>query len=261
MARVRPDVVIHQMTALGRVSAVKHWDHEFEMTNRLRREGLDNLLSAARAAGAERFVAQSFGNWNYERTGSRVKTEEDPLDPHPPASMSRSLDAIRHLESAVLGAHDIEGVVLRYANFYGPDAMIGDGGAMLAQVRKRAVPIIGDGGGIWSFVHLDDAARATVLALEPSARGIYNIADDDPAAVSIWLPELAAIVDANPPRRLPRWVGRLGAGSAGVSLFTQIRGASNAKAKRELDWELIHPTWREGFRIGLAARKLHLEVR
>jgi 2-alkyl-3-oxoalkanoate reductase len=253
VARAEPEVVIHELTALTGVTGVRRWDREFALTNRLRTEGLDVLLEAARLAGARRFVAQSFGNWNYERTGSPIKSEDDPLDPSPPAAMSRSLAAIAHLEAAVLGQDDLESVVLRYANLYGPGALIGEGGAMLDQVRKRAAPVVGDGAGIWSFVHLDDAAAATALALEPAAAGVHNVADDDPAPVAVWLPELAHVLGAPPPRHVPVWLGRLAVGDAGVSLFTQVRGASNAKARRELDWQPRYASWRDGFRHGLTA--------
>jgi nucleoside-diphosphate-sugar epimerase len=245
VARAEPEVVIHQMTALSDIKSVRRWDHEFAVTNRLRTEGLDHLLEAARAVGARRFVAQSFGNWDYERSGGAVKTEEDPLDPAPPATMSRTLAAIRHVESAVLGQDDIEGVVLRYGNLYGPAEEMP---SFLETIRKGQLPIVGDGGGVWSFVHLADAAAATALALEPGAAGIYNVVDDDPAPVSVWLPELATVLGARPPRHVPVWFGRLAAGAAGVSLFTEIRGASNEKAKRELGWELLYPSWRDGFR-------------
>ena len=250
--RAEPAAVVHEMSALSGMTSTKHFDDEFALTNRLRTEGTDILLAAARRAGAGRFVAQSFGNWNYARTGAGPKAEGDALDPAPPPTMARSLEAIRHLEAAVLGADDLDGVVLRYGNLYGPGALVGEGGAFLAEVRRRRVPVIGDGAGVWSFVHLDDAAAATVLALEPAARGVYNIADDDPAPVAVWLPELAQVVGAKPPRRVPVWLGRLAAGDAGVSLFTQIRGASNAKARRELDWRPAYPSWRDGFRVGLA---------
>jgi nucleoside-diphosphate-sugar epimerase len=253
VVRAEPEAVLHEMTALTGMTSVRRFDDDFALTNRLRTEGTDILLAAARAAGARRFVAQSFGNWNYERTGSRPKTEDDPLDPAPPRKMARSLAAIRHLESAVLSRDDMDTVVLRYGSLYGPGALIGEGGSFLEDVRKRRVPIIGDGGGVWSFVHVDDAAAATVLALEPAAAGIYNIADDDPAPVAVWLPELARVLGAKPPRRVPVWAGRIAAGDAGVSMFTQIRGASNARARRELDWRPAYTSWRDGFREGLAA--------
>jgi nucleoside-diphosphate-sugar epimerase len=210
--------------------------------------------------GARRFVAQSFGGWNYERTGGPVKTEDDPLDPAPPVQMRRSLEAIRHLEAAVLGADGIEGIVLRYGGFYGPGTNLGPNGDFVQQVRKRRLPIVGDGAGVWSFAHVDDAARATMLAIDRGAPGVYNVADDRPAPAAVWLPELAKAVGAPRPRRVPVWLGRLAAGSVGVSMFTQIRGISNVKAKRELGWEPAWPDWREGFRHGLDA-PLPAEVR
>ena len=248
-----PEVVIHEMTGLGGVSSYRNFDRSFELTNRLRTTGLDNLLDAANAVGARRFIAQSFGNWNYAREGGPVKTEEDRLDPDPPATMARSLGAIRYLERAVLGSDGAEGVVLRYANLYGPGASMGKGGGLLEQVRARKVPIVGDGAGVWSFVHFDDAAVATALAVERGAPGIYNVADDDPAPASVWVPELARIAGAKPPRRIPAWLARPLAGEAAVSMFTAIRGASNAKAKRELGWDLTYGSWRDGFRQGVTA--------
>jgi nucleoside-diphosphate-sugar epimerase len=252
VTKAEPDVVIHEMTGLTGVTSFKRFDDEFDSTNRLRTEGLDHLLAAALAAGARRFIVQSFGNWNYERHGRLAKTEDDPFDPEPPAAMTRTLAAIRYLESAVLDATGIEGVALRYGNFYGPGSHIGKGGAFLDQIRKRKLPIVGDGAGVWSFIHYDDAATATMLAMDRGAPGAYNISDDEPAPVSVWLPELALILGAKPPRRVPVWLGRLVAGEPGVSLFTRIRGASNAKAKQALGWELIYPSWRDGFRHGLA---------
>jgi nucleoside-diphosphate-sugar epimerase len=239
VAAARPDAIVHQATALSGLSDVKHFDRTFAETNRLRTVGTDALLAAARAAGVRRFVAQSFAGWPYAREGGPVKTEEDPLDPAPVPAMRQTLAAIRHLEQAVLHA---DGIVLRYGGFYGsPDD------AQLELVRKRQFPIVGDGGAVWSFVHLDDAAAATVLALERGRPGIYNVVDDEPAPVREWLPALAAAIDAKPPRRVPRWLARFLAGRAGVALMTEIRGASNAKAKRELGWTLRHPSWRTGF--------------
>jgi nucleoside-diphosphate-sugar epimerase len=235
----RPDAIVHQTTALAGLSDVKHFDRSFAQTNRLRTEGTDALLAAAREAGVRRFVAQSFAGWPYAREGGPVKSEEDPLDPTPVPTMRETLEAIRHLEHAVVGAG---GLALRYGGLYGsPDD------AQLELVRKRRFPIVGDGGGIWSFVHLDDAAAATVLALERGAPGVYNVVDDEPAPVRDWLPALAAAIGAKPPRRVARWLARLAAGEAGLVLMTEIRGASNAKAKRELGWTLRHPSWRQGF--------------
>jgi 2-alkyl-3-oxoalkanoate reductase len=235
----RPEAIVHEATALAGMTDVKHFDRSFATTNRLRTEGTDVLLAAAREAGVERLVAQSYAGWPYAREGGAVKTEDDPLDPDPVPAMSETLAAIRHLESRVV---DAGGIVLRYGGLYGaPDD------AQLELVRKRRFPIVGDGGGVWSFVHLDDAAAATVLALERGEPGIYNVVDDEPAPVREWLPALADAIGAKPPRRVPRWLGRLAAGESGVALMTEARGASNAKAKRELGWTLRHPTWRRGF--------------
>jgi nucleoside-diphosphate-sugar epimerase len=248
VAKAEPDVVVHQMTALSVSFDMRRIDQVFATTNRLRTEGTDILLAAARSAGVRKFVAQSFAGWPYARVGGPVKTEEDPLDPSPPERLRDTLDAIRHLESAVLSAGDIDGVVLRYGGFYGPQSSISPDGEIVAMVRKRRFPIVGDGAGVWSFVHLDDVATATAAAIERGAPGIYNIVDDEPARVADWLPVLAAAAGAKPPRHVPVWLGRLAVGPQGVAMMTEIRGASNAKAKRELGWQLIHPSWREGFR-------------
>jgi 2-alkyl-3-oxoalkanoate reductase len=236
----RPEAIVHQATALAGMADVKHFDRGFATTNRLRTEGTDALLAAAEEAGVGRVLAQSYAGWPYAREGGPVKKEEDPLDPTPAPAMRETLAAIRHLERAVVGGG---GIALRYGGFYGSPE-----DAQLELVRKRQFPIVGDGGGIWSFVHLDDAATATVLALERGEPGIYNVVDDDPAPVREWLPALAAAIGAKPPRRVPRLLARLLAGESGVVLMTEIRGASNAKAKRELGWTLRYPTWREGFR-------------
>jgi nucleoside-diphosphate-sugar epimerase len=234
-----PDAIVHQATALAGASDVRHFDRSFEQTNRLRTEGTDALLEAAREAGVGRFVAQSYAGWPYARTGGPVKTEEDPLDPSPVPDMRQTLRAIEHLEAAVAGEG---GIALRYGGFYGaPDD------AQLELVRKRQFPLVGDGAGVWSFVHLEDAASATVLAVERGDPGIYNVVDDEPAPVCEWLPALAAAIGAKPPRHIPRWLARLVAGETAVVLMTECRGASNAKAKRLLGWSLRFPSWREGF--------------
>jgi 2-alkyl-3-oxoalkanoate reductase len=250
VARSRPEVVIHEMSGLAGTTSLRNFDRDFALTNRLRTEGVDHLLAAAHAVGARRFIAQSFGNWNYERTGSAVKTEEDPLDPDPPAAQRRSLEAIRTLESTVVNAHGLTGIALRYTNFYGPGTGFAADGEIAALLRRRAFPIIGDGAGVWSFVHVDDAAAATLAALEQGGRGVYNVADDDPAPAAEWLPELARRLGAPAPRRVPVWLGRIAAGEVGVSLMTRIRGASNAKARRELGWAPRYASWREGFADG-----------
>jgi nucleoside-diphosphate-sugar epimerase len=242
-----PEVVVHQATSLAAAKSFRRFDREFALTNRLRTEGTDHLLAGARAVGARRFIAQSYGNWNYERTGNGLKTEEDPLDPSPPRNQVRSLEAMRYLENAVLNAGAIEGVVLRYGNFYGPGTGFAPDGEIVRQLRQRRLPIVGDGAGVWAFVHVDDVATATIAAIDHGAPGIYNVVDDRPAPVSEWLPELAAIVGAKPPLHVPVWLGRLATGEVGVSMMTKIRGTSNAKAKRDLGWQPRYRTLREGF--------------
>jgi nucleoside-diphosphate-sugar epimerase len=246
VARSRPEVIVHELTAIGSLDP-RHFDRDFAMTNRLRTAGTDHLLAAGRAVGVRRLVAQSYAAWPYARTGGPVKTEKDPLDPTPAPEMRETLAAIRHLEQAVLGADWTEGIVLRYGAFYGPGTAMTPGGEQVELVRKRKFPLVGDGGGIWSFIHIADAAQATVAAVEHGQPGIYNIVDDEPARVAEWLPALATELGAKKPLRVPRFIGRLFAGQAGVVLMTEIRGASNAKAKRELAWQPAHPTWRHGF--------------
>jgi nucleoside-diphosphate-sugar epimerase len=246
VAEAKPDAIIHQLTSISRLDT-RHFDRDFAVTNRLRTEGLDHLLSAGRAVGVERFIAQSYTSWPYARTGGPVKGEDDPLDPAPAREMRESFAAIRYLEDAVTGADWTTGIALRYGGFYGPGTSLDAGGEQLEMVRKRRIPVIGNGRGVWSFVHTADAAEATVAALERGNRGVYNIVDDDPAAVAEWLPGLARAIGAKQPMRVPKFVGRLAAGEAGVIMFTDMRGASNAKAKRELGWEPGHPSWRQGF--------------
>lgn len=239
-----PDVVVHQLTALAGLGLARNFDRAFATTNRLRTEGTDNLIAAALAAGARRLVWQSFAGWPYAREGDAVKAEDAPLDPEPPADARETLAAIRHLEGAVMAARDMEGVVLRYGGFYGPGTSIDAGGEHVELLRRRRFPVGGGGAGVWSLVHVDDAAAATVAAIEGGPAGIYNIVDDAPAPVREWLPELAAAVGAPPPRRLPGWLVRLAAGPQAHSMMTSVRGASNAKARRELGWTPAH-TWRE----------------
>jgi nucleoside-diphosphate-sugar epimerase len=247
VAEAQPEAIVHELTALAGSLDMRHIDRDFAQTNRLRAEGTDHLLAAGRAVGVRRFVAQSFAGWPFARSGGPVKTEDDPLDPAPPERMRRILDAIRHLEDAVTGADWTEGVVLRYGGFYGPGTSLRPDGELVEQIRRRKFPVVGDGGGVWSFVHIEDAAEATLAAVARGRRGIYNIVDDDPAPVAEWLPAVAAAVGARAPRRVPRWLGRLLAGEAATVMMTEVRGASNAKAKRELGWQPSHPTWREGF--------------
>jgi nucleoside-diphosphate-sugar epimerase len=253
IAAARPDAIVHQLTALGDLTSLRNLDGAFALTNRLRTEGTDNLLAGAREAGTRRFIAQSFTGWPYARTGGPVKTEDDPLDPDPVPSMSKTLAAIRRLEQTVTQAG---GIALRYGGFYGPGTGLTPGGDQVELIRKRRFPIVGDGGGVWSFIHIDDAAAATLAAIERGTPGaIYNVVDDDPAPVREWLPALAAAAGAKPPRRLPRWLARVVAGESVATMMTEIRGASNAKAKRELGWEPAHPSWREGFRAALQGRQ------
>jgi 2-alkyl-3-oxoalkanoate reductase len=248
----RPEVVVHQLTALTGATSFKRFDKEFAATNRLRTRGTDNLVEAALAAGARRIVAQSYGNWNYARTGTGLKTEQDALDPRPPANQVESMRAIRYLEQKVLNTPGLEGVALRYGNFYGPGTTFDPDSDLARLVRKGRLPIIGDGAGVWSFAHVDDAASAAIAALGHGAPGVYNIADDEPAPVSAWLPELASVLGAKRPRHVPVWLGRIAAGEVGVSMMTRIRGTSNAKAKAQLGWAPRYPDYRVGFRTGLS---------
>jgi 2-alkyl-3-oxoalkanoate reductase len=258
VASAEPEVIVHELTALsGKLSArdMRHPERSSAaiMTNRLRTEGTDHLLAAGRAVGALRFVAQSFAAFRWARTGGPVQTEADPLDPNPPAALRAPLVGILHVEQAVTTIEWGEGLVLRYGSFYGPGTAISlaPDAVMAAPVRKRRFPIVGDGGGVFSHVHIDDAAAATVAAVDHGRPGIYNIVDDEPAPVREWLPVLAGALDAKPPRRIPRWLGRLAAGEAATLMMTDVRGASNAKAKRELGWEPRYASWRQGFAQGL----------
>jgi 2-alkyl-3-oxoalkanoate reductase len=253
IAEAEPELVVHELTALPDELDMRHIERDFALTNRLRTEATDHLLAAARAVGARRFVAQSYAGWPFARNGAAVKSEDDPLDPDPPKALRTTLDAIRHLEAAVTGADWTEGIVLRYGGFYGPGTSLAldPEGAQVEPIRRRKFPLVGDGGGVWSFVHIADAASATVAAIERGRRGIYNVVDDDPAPVSEWLPAVANAVGAKPPRRLPRWLARLAAGEAAVVMMTEVRGASNSKAKRELGWQPRYPSWRQGFAEGL----------
>ncbi|MEU7860528.1 NAD(P)-dependent oxidoreductase [Nonomuraea sp. NPDC049141] len=242
VAKARPDVIVHQMTAISGKPDIKHFDRWFAVTNRLRTEGTDHLLAAAEATGVSHFIAQGYASWNGIRTGGWVKTEEDPLDP---TSTGKGAEALRHLEDAVVKAG---GAVLRYGAFYGPGAT----DDQVELVRKRQYPVVGNGGGYSSWVHLDDAAGATVLAVEHQAKGVFNIVDDEPAPAREWLPYLAECAGAKPPMRVPVWLARPLAGQTAVTMMTEGRGFSNAKAKRELGWQLRYPSWRQGFKEELA---------
>jgi nucleoside-diphosphate-sugar epimerase len=246
VAHARPEVIVHQLTALAGVQRFS--ERAAAQTNRLRTDGTDHLLSAGHAVGVRRFVAQGVATYGaYERSGGPVKSEDHPLDPSPPREMRETMAALRHLERAVLGAAWTEGIVLRYGAFYGPGTSLAPGEVQFEMIRKRKFPMVGDAQGVWSFIHVADAAEATLAAVEHGDRGVYNVVDDDPAPVADWLPALAQIMGAKKPMRVPRFIGRLFAGEAGVVMMTDIRGASNEKAKRELGWQPAHSSWREGF--------------
>ncbi len=246
VAHAKPDVIVHQLTALAGVQ--RFTERAAATTNRLRTEGTDYLLAAGHAVGVRRFVAQGVATFGaYARTGGPVKSEDDPLDPTPIREMRTTLGALRHLEQAVLGAEWTEGIVLRYGAFYGPGTAMAHGEEQFELIRQRKFPLVGDAGGVWSFIHIADAAEATAAAVEHGSRGVYNVVDDDPAPVAEWLPALAQTLGAKKPMRMPRFVARLFAGEAGVVMMTDIRGASNAKAKRDLGWVPKHSSWREGF--------------
>jgi nucleoside-diphosphate-sugar epimerase len=245
VAEARPDAIVHQMTAIG-TPDLRRFDRWFASTNELRTTGIRHLLAAAQASGVEKVVAQSYTGWTNVRAGGPVKTEDDPFDPEPAKEQRESMAAIRFLERAVSEA-PLTGIALRYGNFYGPGASE----SMVELVRARKMPIVGSGTGVWSFIHLDDAAAATVAAVERGEAGVYNIADDDPAPVAEWLPHLAAAVGAKPPMRIPAWLARPLAGEVVVRWMTEGRGSSNEKAKRELGWKPAWTSWQDGFRHGL----------
>jgi nucleoside-diphosphate-sugar epimerase len=247
VAKAEPDVIVHQMTAIPISIGLRDFDKVFATTNELRTRGLDHLMAAAVATGTPRVIAQSYTGWPNIRTGGPVKTEEDPLDPDPPTNQRVSMAAIRHLEETVQGAAGVTGLALRYGMLYGP----GTADEIAARIRKRQFPLVGGGAGVWSFLHVEDAAQATAAAVERGPAGIYNIVDDEPAPVAQWLPIVAAALGAKPPMRVPAWVGRIAAGEVGVSMMTRVRGSSNAKAKRELGWQPRWPSWRDGFAEGL----------
>ncbi|MGH3280400.1 MAG: NAD-dependent epimerase/dehydratase family protein [Trebonia sp.] len=242
-----PEVIVHEMTALADMRNLRNMDRVFAATNELRTRGTDNLLAAAAEAGTRRVVAQSYTGWPNERSGGPVKSEDDPLDSRVPPSAARSLQAIRHVEEAVPRAVP-EGIALRYGSFYGPGASQ----ILVDMVRKRRVPVVGGGTGVWSFLEVTDAAAATLAAVGRGAPGVYNIVDSDPAPVAQWLPYLAEVAGAKPPLRVPAWLGRLLAGEVVAAQMTTVRGASNAKARKGLGWEPRYASWREGFRDWIA---------
>jgi nucleoside-diphosphate-sugar epimerase len=248
---VQPQVVIHQLTAIPAALDMRHFDRDFALTNLLRTEGTRHLLAAAVDVGATHFIAQSFAGWTYGRKGngkSKLKTEEDALDPDPPARLRTTLDALKSLERAVLSESRVMGTVLRYGPFYGPHTSIAKDGSTVQAVRRRKLPLVGEGEGVWSFVHIDDAASATAAAVESGRGGIYNVVDDEPAPVSEWLSFLAHCAHAQPPRHVPVWMARLLIGEHVVAVMNEIRGVSNAKIKRDLGWTPRWPSWREGFK-------------
>jgi nucleoside-diphosphate-sugar epimerase len=258
VASAEPEVIVHELTALSGDMSVRDMRHPDRsplaiMTNRLRTEATDHLLAAGRAVGARRFVAQSFAAFRWARTGGPVLTEDDPLDPNPPPALRVPLVGILHTERAVPMIDWGDGLVLRYGGFYGPGTAISRGpdAVMAMAIRKRRFPIIGDGSGVWSQIHVDDAAAATVAAVASGQPGIYNIVDDEPSPIREWLPALASALDAKPPRHVPRWLGRLAGGEAATLMMTDARGASNAKAKRELSWQPHYASWRLGYVQGL----------
>ncbi|MFF2276760.1 NAD-dependent epimerase/dehydratase family protein [Agromyces sp. NPDC058126] len=246
----RPEVLVHQLTSLSGRFDFKRFDETFAVTNRLRTRGTDALIAAAQEAGTGRIVVQSYTGWTNEHSGARVKTETDPIDPSPVPAARNTLAAIAHAERATVAAG---GLALRFGNFYGPGQSLGEGGEMLESVRRRQVPIVGDGAGVWSFCHIDDAAAATFAAVERGAAGVYNIVDDEPAEVAEWMPVLSRAVGAKPPMHAPAWIARLLIGDFGVSWMTTARGSSNAKAKAELGWQPRYASWRDGFEDGLGA--------
>jgi nucleoside-diphosphate-sugar epimerase len=258
VASAEPEVIVHELTALSGPMSMRDARHPERfsgaiMTNRLRTEGTDHLLAAGRAVGARRFVAQSFGAFRFARTGGPVQTEDDPLDPDSSGTQQPGVEAILYLERAVTTIDWGEGLVLRYGGFYGPGTSISlaADAQMAAPIRKRRFPVVGGGGGVWSLIHVEDAATATAVAVERGGPGIYNVVDDEPAPVREWLPVLASALGAKPPRRVPRWLGRLAGGEVATIMMTEVKGASNEKAKRELGWTPRYASWRQGFAQGL----------
>jgi nucleoside-diphosphate-sugar epimerase len=248
VAAAHPEVVVHQMSSLATMRSFKRFDADFRVTNRLRTEATCHLLEAAGAARVRVFIAQSYTGWPNERRGGRIKTENDALETNPPASMTRSLEAIRGLERMIWHAPGLIGTVLRYGNLYGPGTSLSRDGEITGLVREGRFPIVGSGAGIWSFLHVDDAASATKVAIDQHVPGVFNVVDDEPAEVSTWLPYLAELLGAAPPHRVPAWVARFAIGDAGVSMMTDVRGSSNDKVKKTLGWLPRYASWRVGFR-------------
>src|SRR4051794_12065656 len=252
VSEAEPEVVVHEATALSGVGgSFRKFDQTFAQTNRLRTQGTDNLLAAALAVGAQKLVAQSYAGWTFAREGAAVKDEDAALDPAPASNAKETIAAIRYLEERVVATKQLGGIVLRYGGFYGPGTSFAEDGESAEAIRKRAFPVVGDGRGMASFIHIEDAGRATLAAIERGKRGIYNIVDDDPAPTSAWLPYAAKVAEAKPPRHVPFWLGKLFAGEMLATMMVEGRGASNAKAKRELDWQPLYASWREGFVNGL----------
>lgn len=249
--KFKPEVLVHQMTSLSGMKDLKNFDREFTLTNRLRTEGLDNLIAAAKATGVKQIVVQSFTGWPNVKAGSALKIETDALDSNPPVAMRETLHAIKYIETSLSNLTGVRGAVLRYGAFYGPNTSISMDGDIAQSIRKRMLPLVGSAKGVWSFIHIQDAAEATALAIEQNAEGVFNIVDDDPAPVSDWLPHLAERLNAKPPFHVPVWLASLLIGDAGVSLMTQIRGSSNQRAKSVLGWRPRFSSWREGFCSGL----------
>jgi nucleoside-diphosphate-sugar epimerase len=247
VAAARPEAIIHELTALPNSIDFRKFDAAFELTNRLRTEALDTLILAARESGARRLIAQSFTGWPNARTGTAPKSETDGLDADPLSQMRAGIDAIRYLEHAVTTTPGVHGFALRYGALYGRGTSLGRGGAVCAAIEAGKIPLVGSAAGVWSFLHIDDAASATLAALTCGTPGIYNIVDDEPAPVSVWLPCLARAMHARAPKRVPAWIARWFIGRTGVVMMTEIRGSSNAKAKRLLGWTPAYASWREGF--------------
>lgn len=242
-----PEVVVNQLTALGAEPDTRKFDQAFALTNRLRTEGGQNLIAAATAVGARRYVAQSFCGWPYARQGGPIKTEDDPLDPNPPEQFRRPLQAIRQLEEDVMSLSDMEGVALRYGNFYGPGTVFSRGGSFVSDLLRRRIPLVGQAGGVFSFIHIDDVANATAFAIEGTPTGVFNVVDDDPAAVRAWLPFLANVAEAKAPLRVPGWIMRLVMPAHLYAMMTDIRGGSNRLFKKTFGWQPKYRSWRQGF--------------